>query len=69
MVCSISWCGQRCGSDANQVANTNRIIITHGFRQGQNQINTNDNDLRHPGNKCGEGIYCTPDIEIAENYA
>ena len=67
------WCvayhGVGRGADANQVANTNRAIITHGFRQGQNQINTNDNDLRHPGNKCGEGIYCTPDIEIAENYA
>ena len=25
--------------------------------------------MRHPGQKIGEGVYCTPDIKVAEGYA
>ena len=30
---------------------------------------TNDDDIRHPGKKCGLGVYCSPDISYAESYA
>ena len=65
----VAYHGVGGGMDANQVVYIIRPIIIHGLKQGPNQINTNDNDLRHPGNKCGAGIYCNPDIKIAENYA
>ena len=35
---------------------------------GNNQIFKNDDDLNHPGEKVGIGIYFTNKIEIAEMY-
>ena len=28
-----------------------------------------DDDVKHPGNKVGKGVYCSPDPEIMDNYA
>ena len=30
---------------------------------------TDFDDIRHPGKKCGLGVYCSPDISYAEKYA
>ena len=30
---------------------------------------TYDPDLRHPGKTCGLGVYCSPDISLAESYS
>ena len=44
-------------------------IFKGGFKASAAGKCTNDNDIRHPGKKCGLGVYCTPDIEYAEGYA
>ena len=45
------------------------LIIKNGFRASIWGKAENDEDLRHPGKKCGHGVYCTPDINYAEDYA
>jgi len=44
-------------------------IMETGLRKGSGQVHKDDDDLNHPGQKVGEGVYCTPKIEIAEAYA
>ena len=45
-------------------------IRTHlNSKQEANQIFEFDDDLKHPGKKCGRGVYLTPKIEIAESHA
>ena len=39
------------------------------FLVGKGQSRKNCDDVRHPGQKVGEGVYCTPDIKVAEGYA
>ena len=45
----------------------NQIMNSH-LKAGQNQNCENDDDLLHPGYKCGKGVYVTPRIEVAEDY-
>ena len=44
-------------------------IITRGFKEGRGQMIQDDDDIFHPGQKVGTGIYFTPSIKIAENYS
>ena len=44
-------------------------IIEEGLKTGFTQFHKAHEDKLHPGKKVGEGVYCTPKIEIAEKYA
>ena len=44
-------------------------IFKGGFKAGQNQVHEYCDDIFHPGKKVGNGVYCTPYIEHAENQA
>jgi len=44
------------------------IAKTH-FKPGANQVYSEDNDMYHPGNKVGDGVYCSPLPEIMDGYA
>ena len=44
-------------------------IYQQGFKIGKRQAHKDCDDYFHPGQKVGEGIYCTPRIDIAEQYA
>ena len=44
-------------------------IYQQGFKIGKRQAHKDCDDNFHPGQKVGEGIYCTPRIDIAEQYA
>ena len=53
---------------------TNKIIKggdykSGSFLVGKGQSCKNYDDVRHPGQKVGEGVYCTPNIKVAEDYA
>ena len=54
---------------------TNLIIKGGDYKNGLfigskfGQSRKNDPDIRHPKQLVGEGVYCTPDIKIAEQYA
>ena len=44
-------------------------VVRMGFKNGVNQVHKNCEDFYHKGKKVGEGIYCTPFINVAEEYA
>ena len=43
-------------------------IMNSYLKAGANQYCRNDDDMMHPGKKCGKGVYVTPDIKVAEEY-
>ena len=51
----------------SNIDSINQIMNSH-LKQGKNQDCEFDDDLMHPGNKCGKGVYVTPKIEVAEKY-
>ena len=50
----------------NEVSKSTGNIIKGGFIPSKTNIRKNDEDLKHPENKCGIGVYCTPDIKYIE---
>ena len=67
------WCvayhGVGCGQNSEKVKSTTGIIVKSEFKKGPGQAHKNCDDQFHPGNKVGEGVYCTPNIDTAEGYA
>jgi len=45
------------------------LIYKGAFKPGRNQVHSECDDQYHPGKKVGEGVYCTPKIETAEEYS
>ena len=55
---------------SNKIKNIlNDIITKKNLKPDYNQIRAEYNDIRHPGNKIGNGIYLYSDINIAEKYS
>jgi len=52
-----------------EVSRITGLIVTSGFKSSTWGAATDDEDKRHPGTKCGLGVYCSPDINYAEDYA
>ena len=71
--CQGEWCVAYIGVGRDQSPEkVNMIIgsiIRGGFKPSFLAKAENDEDLRHPGKKCGRGVYCSPDINYAEAYA
>ena len=44
------------------------MIIFSGFRAGGRQIYKDNEDIYHPGQKVGAGVYFTPDPKIMDNF-
>lgn len=55
---------------SNEIEEVLKNIITkNGLIEGNNKQKFNSKDKRQPGKIIGEGIYLTPNIDIAENFA
>ena len=71
--CEGEWCvayhGVARSQSPDKVSQITGIIYKKGFKPSEGGKITYDDDLRHPGKKCGLGVYCSPDIEYAETYA
>ena len=71
--CPGEWCvayhGVARGQSPEEVSKITGLIIKSGFKPSTWGKATNDEDLRHPGKKCGLGVYCTSDISYAESYS
>ena len=67
------WCvayhGVARGQSSEKVAMITGAIYKGGFKPSTGGKITFDDDLRHPGKKCGLGVYVSPDISYAEGYA
>ncbi len=46
-----------------------KSLLINKFKQGERQLYENDDDINHPGQKVGVGIYVTPEFSIVESYA
>jgi len=44
-------------------------ILQNGFKNGFNNAHAPCEDKLHPGNRIGNGVYVTPNIDTARNYA
>ena len=67
------WCVAYHGvgryQNSEQVKKVTGLIYKSEFKPGGNQCHENHDDINHPGNKVGEGVYCTPFVNVAEQYA
>ena len=45
-----------------------KAILESKFKAGGGQVHQNYDDLNHPGQKVGVGVYCSPKITEAEGY-
>ena len=67
------WCvayhGVASGQSSDNVKYVTGEIVKNTFIKGGGQRHANCPDQYHPGKKVGEGVYCTPTIETAEEYA
>ena len=57
------------GRSCNNVPQATNLIIKGGFKAGGGQDKASDNDLRHPGQKVGRGVYCSPNPQVLDQYA
>ena len=68
------WCvayhgvGRDAGSSDNVKDITGKIVKSN-FKAGSNQVHEDCDDIFHPGKKVGRGVYCTPNVETAEDYS
>ena len=61
--------GRHINNDNIEMKNIIDRIKKIGLKNGKNNVHKNCNDINHPGNKVGIGVYVTPDFNIAQNYA
>ena len=59
------WCVAYHGTNINYALS----IIENGLKSGVNQVYSDSDDINHPGEKVGDGIYVTPLVSIADGYA
>ena len=67
------WCvayhGVGRGLSNGQVKAVVGLIVTGEFKPGRGQVHKDCEDIKHPGNKVREGVYCTPSVKTAAEYA
>ena len=67
------WCVAYHGvgrfKDSDNIKNIIGSIYNTSFKSGPNQVHANHEDMFHKGKKVGGGVYCTPLIKTAMDYA
>ena len=56
-------------NNSDKVKQITKLIYESEFKPGESQVHRNHDDINHPGQKVGIGVYCTPLISEAESYA
>ena len=59
--------GRSMGGD--KIKSIIKTIIHDNLKPGSGQACAQSDDIRHPGQKCGTGVYVTPNINVALSYA
>lgn len=67
------WCVAYHGAGRNRTSNEVKEIIKsileNNLKAGRNQSYRDSQDFFHKDKKVGEGVYCSPNIDVLENYA
>ena len=66
---AIAYHGFGRSSNRQELKRLVKNVINNNLRPGENQMCKDDPDVRHPGMSCGVGVYVTPDISVAQQYA
>ena len=67
------WCiayhGACHGQSSDNVKKGIKSILETNLRPGAGQAYASYNDDNHPGQKVGEGVYCSPEPSVIDGYA
>ena len=67
------WCvayhGVGRGQSSDNVKTIIGSIYDSSFKAGKNQVHANHEDMFHKGKKVGDGVYCSPLINIANKFS
>ena len=67
------WCVAYHGvgryQNSEEVKKITGAIYKSEFKPGKSQVHEDHDDINHPGKKVGNGVYCTPFVEVAESYS
>ena len=67
------WCvayhGVGYSASSDKLKNIIRLIYLGGLKAGEGQLHENCPDRYHKGKKVGQGVYCSPKIETAGEFA
>ena len=67
------WCiayhGACNGQSSDNVKKGVKSILETNLRPGGGQACKNHNDLNHPGQKVGIGVYCSPSLSVIDGYS
>lgn len=56
-------------SNDHEIKDMIESIFINGFKNGRNNAHEDCLDINHPGKKIGIGVYVTPNLETAKQYA
>ena len=67
------WCiayhGACVRNTSDQIKQIIKPILEQNLKPGSGQACSGDNDLNHPGQKVGVGVYCSPNPAVIDGYA
>ena len=66
---AVAYHGFGCAIDSKTLKELIKTIIHDNLRPGAGQGFSSSPDMRHKGKICGDGVYITPNIQIAHGYA
>ena len=55
--------------NSDKIKKVTSLIYKTEFKPGDWQIHEDHDDIYHPGNRVGRGVYCSPDIDVAESFS
>lgn len=66
---AVAYHGFGCRMNGKQIKEIIKTIVHDNLKPGSGQAFCGANDRRHPGKLCGQGVYITPDLNVATSYA
>ena len=66
---AVAYHGFGCSYSGDKLKNLIKTIVHDNLRPGSGQACSGHKDRRHPGQLCGNGVYITPNINVALGYA
>ena len=67
------WCiayhGAGHEKESQEVSHIIGVVSASNLKQGEENDYADDDDIKHPGKKVGNGVYCSPNPKVMEGYA
>ena len=66
---AVAYHGFGCRMNGTQIKQIIKTIVHDNLKPGMGQAYAGSKDSRHPGELCGQGVYITPSLKVAFDYA